>query len=421
MLDLQAAAHPGGVHLVWRQGDYEEQTLRARHFDARTGEWGPIEDLGPTDAAPSVAADAAGNAVLVWHYEVGDKVDGSGEGGGAGEGGDAGWGVDDERVLAARYDSEQERWSEPHELDSYADGPQVAMHADGSALALWRRFFGDEHVYAAHMTPDGSWAPAEPIDATAEPRSTQTGVVLHADGDATAYLERRVWNDEDGYWGGQLAAVRYSKADGAWSEPVPLQTSLREEYLTAQLAGNQRGDAVLLWWIRSGDPGGRNEIYTASYDEPSGTWTKPDQLTEISPNRYDWPDWGGGVALQDDGQATVVYYHFRDDHFQVSALRLDRDHAPGSEEPLASDEDARFSQPAVVALEDGLMAVWWNDYELPKYKMDSRIFRDGIWQASESTRPMRERTSLLRLADVRDVGVLAYWVTESGISTSWHP
>lgn len=415
MLDLRAAAHPGGVHLVWRQGDYEEQTLRARHFDARTGEWGEIEEFGPTDATPSVAADAAGNAVLIWLYEVED--DGDGEGGGAGAGGDTGSGVEDERVLAARYDSERERWSEPRELAVEADGPQVAMRADGSALALWRHFVGDGHVYAAQMASDGTWGRPEPVDATAEARSAQTGVVLHADGDATAYLERRVQND-DGYWTGQLAAMRFSKAEGAWTEPVPLQRALSDEYFEVQLAGNDRGDAVLLWWLRSSDRDGRNEVYTASYARPSGTWTEPDKLTGVS---LDPNGWGGVVAMNDDGQATVVCTHFRDGLDQVSAIQLDRDHAFGSQEQLASEETAALSQPAVVALQDGLMAVWWNDYEVGKYKLDSRIFRDGVWQASESTRPMHERTGEPHLAHVPDAGVLAYWVTASGIATSWHP
>jgi len=283
---------------------------------------------------------------------------------------------------------------------------------------VWQHLAG--HVYAAHMTSDGTWGRPQPIDSTAEARSAQTGVVLHADGDATAYLERRVKN-EDGLWGGQLAAVRYSKASDEWSEPVSLQRALWDEFFEVQMTGNARGDAVLVWSFRSLNSEEPREIYTASYDSSAGSWTEPDELTAITLNENAYPVWNGVVAMEDNGRTTVVCSHFEDGMNQVIAIPLDHAGAFGSLERLVSTEDAYVSHPAVVALEDGLMAVWWNDYDPEKFKMDSRILRDDAWQASESTRPMRERTSELRLAGVPDVGVLAYWVAENGITTSWHP
>ena len=171
-----------------------------------------------------MAADSAGNAVVVW------------------------LGEDENAIRAARYDRETDRWSEPSLLDAAGNEPHVVMDADGTRWPCGHTGEGDAFIHAAHMTPDGTWSRGQPIDTTAEFALFQTDVVLHADGDATAYVVQRV-KHEDGYWGEQLAAVRYVKDQDAWTPPVVLQRAEVGEVFDASLAGNAQGDAVLVWLL----------------------------------------------------------------------------------------------------------------------------------------------------------------------------
>lgn len=385
-----AAAHPAGVHLVWTEGPEQVMTLRARHFDSHSGQWEETRDLGPvdadwTDSGPAVAADSAGNAVVVW------------------------LGEDEKAIRAARYDRETDRWSEPNLLDAAGNEPHVVMDADGSALAVWAHWEGDAFIYAAHMTPEGTWSRGEPIDTTAEFASFQTDVVLHADGDATAYVVQRV-KHEDGYWGEQLAALHYVKDQDAWTAPVVLHGAEVGEYFDASLAGNAQGDAVLVWLLWPSEDGEPRLMYATTYDRSTSAWTEPERLTTIE-------DCPGALAMDSDGRTTWVCSRFKGRGSEISAIRVDDDDAFGAVESVFFQPDVASSKPAALALEDQLLAVWVTADE-----MHSSSFRDGGWQAPEPVGPARGGVFETGLVNVPDVGVLTYWTTTAGeLVTSWHP
>lgn len=391
VLEPSAAAHPEGVHLVWIQGDIDDEALRARHFDVRTNRWEPIRELGPISSAPSLAADAAGNAVVVWDEDADDE----------------------DLVWAARYERANDRWGEPTQLDAGGEAPHVAMGADGSALAVWTHFGeGEVQLFAAHMTPDGAWGSPLPIGA-AQVQTLQAGVVMHGDGDATVFMVQRVVNDE-GVWEGQLAALRYLKDRDEWSQAVGLQRAERGEYFDVSLAGNARGDAVLFWSVESSDGWEHPWIYTATHENGSGVWTKPDKLGTRYPFR-------SAVSMDDEGRTTAACSYGGGSIIGLSAYELDEDGGLGTSEDLVSREDGGVSDPAVLALEGRVMIVWSEGDGLDENTMRSRTLRGGSWQAPEVVGPIRNGLADPQLVGIPDVGVLAYWTTSHELVASWHP
>lgn len=392
-----AAAHPAGIHLVWLQGN---SAIRARHFDIHSNHWERTRDLGPANGEPAVAADAAGNAVVIWTDEGKELA------------------PEDDELQAVRYDRETDAWSEASLLDVAADRPDVVMDAEGNALALWTHWPDGEEpqLYSARMTADGTWSRAEPIEGTTGSVSYTVELVLHADGGATAFLRREFIGD-DGYLETELVALRTvgdgrSLAEGVWTQPVAMQVAADWQDTGLSLAGNARGDAAVFWVHNTSEDAA---IYTASSAAASGdTWTEPDRFTGLS-------SCDGAISMDGAGHAIVACSDTRTSGTELNAIRLNSEGGFGAVERISPQKYAHASDPAVLALDDRVLVAWSEGDGTDKFAMRSSTFRDGSWQAPELVGPIADGIPQPKLVAIPDVGVLAYWSTLDDVMISWHP
>lgn len=397
-IDPIAAAHPAGVHMAWLEGDAESLSLMTRHFDVDSGHWGQTHELGRADAEPALAADVAGNAVVVWP-EQGESEEWS-----------------DDVVYAARYDRATDQWSEPTALDVGGEQTRVVLGEDGAALALWTHSVKgeDPQLYFARMNPKGSWSGSEPIEGTRGARSYDVQLVLHADGVATAALRQEV-SAADGSLESLLTTLRFvgderSLAKGAWTPPIALQVVVDFNHIGVSLAGNARGDAAL-FWVDNSDV--HPAIYTASRASSSDSWTEPDHLTTLG-------SCDGSISIDSEGQATVACSDTRTLDTEVNALRLNAERNFGPAELVSPHEYRHASDPAVLALDGRVLVAWSEGDGDGKFAMRSSSFREGSWHALELVGPIADGIPQPGLVAIPDVGVLAYWSTLDEVTTSWH-
>lgn len=115
----------GNALVVWRQKDGTRFDIWASRYTAGTDSWSSAELIETDNAgdakSPQVAVDTGGNALAVWHQNDGTRYN----------------------IMANRYTADTDSWGEAEliEMDNAGDAgsPQIAVDANGSALAVWQQ------------------------------------------------------------------------------------------------------------------------------------------------------------------------------------------------------------------------------------------------------------------------------------------
>lgn len=164
-----------------------------------------------------------GGIPLVGCSEDGPTAGSCGIGGG---GGDA-WGV------AQRIDN-----AYGHTLD-----PQVAMDAQGNAMAVWRlrdiHTHESSRIWSNRYTPDGCWAAAVVIDNEQTPAHAPQ-IAMNPKGDAIA-----VWQQSDGVDHDDIWSNRYTPASG-WGTPELIGDN-DDNAFYPDVAIDPKGNAIAVW------------------------------------------------------------------------------------------------------------------------------------------------------------------------------
>ena len=135
-------------------------------------------------------------------------------------------------------------WLAPLDLSAIggsAEHPQVALDGQGNALAVWERSNGTNYVIQAASRPAATGLWQAPVDLSlAGEEAHAPELALSAQGDAVA-----VWEGFNGTNFVIRAALRPA-ASGVWQAPVDLSVAGRDA-VEPQLALDSRGDAVVVW------------------------------------------------------------------------------------------------------------------------------------------------------------------------------
>ncbi|HEX2412051.1 MAG TPA: hypothetical protein VHJ39_12860 [Solirubrobacteraceae bacterium] len=183
-------------------------------------------------------------------------------------------------------------FSSPSDLtpaDAQSFNPQVAVGGDGGAVALWRRTTaGGSVVQAATRPAGGSWT--APVDLTAAVGDAlQPQLAVSAEGGAVA-----VWRHSTGSGSVVQAATR--PAAGGWSAPVDL-TPAGASALDPQVATGGEGHAVAVWTRITAS----GSVVQAATRSAAGRWSPPTDLStgerEVSAARVATNDGGERIAV----------------------------------------------------------------------------------------------------------------------------
>jgi hypothetical protein len=303
--------------------------------------WGTAEAIGAVDTligdfVIDVAVTSNGDAMAVWHQRDGMRSD----------------------IWANAYASGG-AWATAELIETENGGsaktPEVAMDANGNAIAVWQQNDGLVLFAAANRyTPGGGWGTAQSID-NAPGNSSSAQVAADPAGNAMA-----LWS------GAGIRANRYTLS-GEWGTAEEIREALGGTQGDQDVAVSADGTAIALWgqsdstvtnvwanryvpdngWgtaelIETNDSGHAQHLQVAV--DPSGNavavWKQSDgALDNIWANRYtvgvgwataeliETEDLGDAerpqIAVDPDGNAIAVWYQDDGTHINVWANRLE--------------------------------------------------------------------------------------------------
>jgi hypothetical protein len=234
---------------VWEAFDGVRFNIWAKRSTAGMG-WGPSQRLDADHDgnaySPHIALDAQGNAMAVWEQQIGGHY----------------------KVWANRYVAGQ-GWGAAQPIERAfcgdANAPQVALTAQGQAVAVWQQSDGKHsHIRTSRYAPQTGWGTAERVG-SANTHANAPQIAFGANGTALAVwqqfdgLKTQVWASQQAVGSGWSHAARLSVRAGAGDS------------LNPTIAVDGRGQATALWQQADG---GRNTIWARPYSASTG-WGRP--------------------------------------------------------------------------------------------------------------------------------------------------
>ena len=242
----------GNAVVVWHESDETKTfSIWSNRYEATAG-WGTAERLdtdNPGDALfPQVAMNAKGTAVAVWHQ--------------------------DENIWSNRYTPSTGTWDGAERIDegggNSALHPQVAIDAEGNAVAVWHEFDGSRfNIRSNRYQGTVGWGTAKRIvtDDAGDARFAQ--VAMDAEGNAVAVWHQYVGVGE----GDNIWSNRYEIADG-WGTAETIGADDAGDGRFPQVAANAEGNAIAVWELSHGTS---VDIWSNQYT-PGGGWQSPERI-----------------------------------------------------------------------------------------------------------------------------------------------
>jgi len=231
-------------------------------------------------------------------------------------------------------------WSAPERLSAAgesATSPSVALDAKGDALAVWQRTrAGASSIQSSTRPAGGDWGTAAElarVSTTSGADSAQPHVAVGAKGDAAA-----VWTDD----GAVQAALK--PAGGVWRTPQAL-TARAGSSVAAQVVVDGAGNVVAAWLDDTGS------VVRASVHAPGGHWGTPKRISRIR-------QMAGGPRLATGGRDTTIAVWTTFSGVASATLR------PGDGWQAPVDISGRadaFSTPVAMSSRGDAVAVWIGD------------------------------------------------------------
>jgi hypothetical protein len=140
--------------------------------------------------------------------------------------------------------------------------PQIAVHTDGSAIAVWLQYDGPRSdIWANRYTPSGGWGTATLIETSDAGNADVPQIAIDASGNALA-----VWNQSDGTRT-NIWANRFTPA-GGWGTATRIETDDLGDAFDPQVALDINGNGLVVWYQFDGS---RYNI-VANRFTPTGGW-----------------------------------------------------------------------------------------------------------------------------------------------------
>ncbi len=292
--------------------------------------WGTAA-LIETDAGaaylPQIAVDASGNALAVWYQSDGTRFN----------------------IWSNRYTIGQ-GWGTAAliETDNAGDasGPQIAIDANGNALAVWSQSDGTrDNVWANRYTVGQGWGTAALIETDNAGNAFGPQIAIDVGGNALA-----VWQQLDGtrfnIW-----SNRYTVGQG-WGAAALIETDNASSAFDPQIAFDTGGNALTVW---SQSDGTRTNIWSNRYTAGIG-WSTPTLIeTDNAGNTY-----GPQIAIDADGNALAVWYQSDGTRFNIWSNRYTAGTGWGTAVLVETDNAGRAYDPQIAIDANGnALAVWY--------------------------------------------------------------
>lgn len=327
----------GNALVVWDQFDGTHFQLWFNRYAVGSG-WDEPRRIEPLDLQDAfvarVAMDAQGTAWAVWAQR-----DATGT-----------------RIRASRYRAGL-GWEASQSLGggvaagANAGQARIAVGATGDVVAVWVQDDGVQrlNIWSRRFTPASGWGPATRLhDDTGGAEHPQVG--MDAAGRALA-----VWRRADGAGRWRIWASRGGSA--GWGDAVPLESDADAgESLLPRLATDASGGAMAAWvrWTPGSD-GQRFSRIVVSRHRPDAGW-EPAQAIDTAPGSA----LTAAIGLDAAGHALVLYDVTAGGLGRVHAKRQRAQEGWGEARPVdtGTSSEARFVALSVDAASGEALALW---------------------------------------------------------------
>jgi hypothetical protein len=336
----------GNAIAVWHQYDGARKDIWANRFGAGTG-WETatlIETDNAGDASsPQVAVDAAGNTIAVWYQSDGTRnniwanrfVSG------------IGWGT------AALIETDNA---------GSASFPQVAVDAEGNAIAVWWQYDGTrDNIWANRFGAGTGWGTALLIETDNAGGASFPQVAVDASGNAIA-----VWNQFDGTRH-NIWANRFGAGTG-WGTATLIETDNVSEASYPQVAVDAAGNAIAVWKQFDGT---RYNIWANRFSAGTG-WGTALLIETDNAGGASFPQ----VAVDAEGNAIAVWYQFGT-LVNIWANRFDAGTGWGTALLIETDDEEHAYRPQVAVDAAGNAIAVWHQYDRTRNNIWANWFGVG--------------------------------------------
>ncbi len=350
----------GNAIAVWFQYDGVLYNIWANRYTAGSG-WGAATLIETNNAGtsidPQIAMDATGNAIAVWTQVVSTATPCSDTP--YGSGGSHTCYSYSYSIWANRY-TVGSGWGAatlipiPTAGDSQA--PQVAVDANGNAIAVWFQSDGAKNnVWASRFTPGSGWGAAAPIE-TDDVSTASPQIAMNANGDAIV-----AWYQQDATRN-HIWVNRFTPGSG-WGVPTQIETdNTGGGAYFPRIAMDATGNAIAVW---NKNDGVRDNIWANRYTAGSG-WGAAALIETDNAG-----DAGGQqIAMNANGNAVAVWHAFDGTRYNMWANQYTAGSGWGAAELIEIDNAGNAVNPDIAMDATGNATAVW-------YQSDG--VRDNIW------------------------------------------
>ena len=227
---------------------------------------------------------------------------------------------------------------------SYA---QVAMDAEGNAVAVWRVWASPIYdVWANEYLVGEGWGTAHPIETVYSGTSSIPNVAMDDGGNATV-----IWQENIDAMA-SLVSCRYTVGTG-WADPDLVEHDDTGRVLSWDVASDIDGRAIAVW---AQSDGVRGNILSSHFVPGTG-WEDPQQLEDDDSNAAT-----PSVSVDDAGNAVVVWTQFDGYRYSVYANEYDVASGWGGSE-IIEEFTGQAEQPWVATGGAGTSIAVWLQYD----------------------------------------------------------
>ena len=170
--------------------------------------------------------------------------------------------------------------------------PQIAVNAQGDAIAVWQQSDGVSiDLYANRYTAAAGWGTAQKIEADDTGVAQNAQVAIDTNGNAIAVWQQPNVNGRDAIW-----ANRYTAGTG-WGAAALIESGIFDAG-NPQVAIDGSGNAIAVWWQSDG---ARNNLVANRYVAGSGWGTaaviETDSTGDVSAPQIAMDTAGNAIAV----------------------------------------------------------------------------------------------------------------------------
>ena len=326
---------------------------------AASKSWGTAALIETNDSGvaiePQVTFDAFGNAVAVWMQY--DDVSGR------------------YNIWSNRYTASTGLWGTAVAISNNvgsAQSPQVAVDANGNAIAVWHQDDGHTNIYTNRYTAStGLWGIAALLETNDAGYAYYPQVAIDAYGNAIV-----VWYQNVGY-PYNIWSNRYTASTNSWSGAAKIETNTAGNALNPQIAIDANGNVVAVWQ-QYDDVASRYDIWSNRYTASTGIWST------ASPIETDNAGWATQpqVVFDTSGNAVAVWMQSDGSRYNIWSNRyIASTGLWGMAVLLETDNTGDANNPQIAVDAHGNAVAVWMQSDGSRYNIWSNryIASTGLW------------------------------------------